>query len=72
MSHLGLTKDAVRHMLADDDRDQLVDPICQVLTVKKIASTSEQSPDRYRVILSDGDYYTQGEWERSKKVCFLF
>ncbi|UZJ52680.1 hypothetical protein CBS101457_002000 [Exobasidium rhododendri] len=60
MSLSDLTKNAIRDMQADDGSDQVIDPICQVLTVKKIAPKGGESlPDRFRVILSDGDYYAQ-------------
>ena len=61
MSASQLTKGAVERLSTDDSEDQIVDPVLQVLTLKKIQNNNESAPDRYRVILSDGEYYGQGE-----------
>lgn len=62
MSHPDLTPGAVPLLMSEDDRDHSVQPICQILTLKRIANNSgNNAPDRFRVILSDGDNYSQGE-----------
>lgn len=70
MSLSDLTKGAVRRLNADDDPN--LQPICQILSVKTIPTNAGKGPDRYRVILSDGEFYTQGEYStapRGKKKC---
>lgn len=57
--------------LSTDGASDLVDPVLQVLTVKKIANANTSAQDRYRVILSDGAYYLQGE-HCSGLTCSIF
>jgi hypothetical protein len=59
MSLSDLTKGAIPRLTSDDDTLQA--PVCQVLTLKRIPNSTEGAPDRYRVILSDGEFYNQGE-----------
>lgn len=61
MSLDDLTHGAIPRMLQEDEASRIQDPVCQVLTVKKIQTQAQDAPDRYRVILSDGQLYAQGE-----------
>jgi hypothetical protein len=61
MSLSDLTKGAVRNLLSEDNSANTVDPICQVLTIKRIPPNAEGAPERFRVIISDGVDYTQGK-----------
>lgn len=69
MSNLELTPASLPLMVSEDDRDHPVHPICQILTLKRIANTSgNNAPDRFRVILSDGENYIQGEFSFSHSL----
>lgn len=35
--------------------------VCQILSIKKIVATQATAADRYRIILSDGIHFAQGE-----------
>ena len=39
---------------------EVKEPIVQVINVKKDLPTSPQQTDRYRLIISDGNHYMQG------------
>ncbi|WFD05638.1 Replication factor A protein 1 [Malassezia vespertilionis] len=61
MSAEQLTEGVIARMLDSSDADAPVDPVCQVLSLKKLQTNSANSnvSERYRVVLSDGVYYTQ-------------
>lgn len=55
-----LTQGGIRRMVeSGGSANNGEQPICQILTVKKIANNSGTGADRYRVILSDGEVYIQ-------------
>ena len=55
-----LTQGAIRRMVeSGGSANSGEQPICQVLTVKKIPNNNGTGADRYRVILSDGEVYIQ-------------
>ncbi|GAA6016502.1 hypothetical protein JCM10207_002819 [Rhodosporidiobolus poonsookiae] len=56
---MSLTQGAIVSMYNGLEDAASVDPVVQVLSVKKVNSTG-QGQDRYRLILSDGEYFTQG------------
>lgn len=61
-----LTPGSIAAMIQTVDPAQAVpDPICQVLSVKKITATSATAQDRWRIILSDGQHFAQGESARA-------
>ncbi|GAA5841988.1 hypothetical protein JCM11251_001438 [Rhodosporidiobolus azoricus] len=53
-----LTQNAAVVMYEQQDDPAGVDPVLQVLSVKKVNQTG-QGTDRYRLILSDGDHFVQ-------------
>lgn len=55
-----LTQGAIRRMVKNGGSITSGEqPVCQILTIRKIPSTSATGADRYRVILSDGEVYIQ-------------
>lgn len=60
MASESLTKGAIPRMLEQDMASNGGEqPVCQILTVRKIPSQNPGAADRYRVILSDGEMYVQ-------------
>ena len=57
-----LTQNAVREIVAAGKQQPNFQPICQIINIKNVTNKSPQNgqPDRYRVIISDGDCYVQG------------
>lgn len=55
-----LTEGVIAHMLDSTDGTTPKTPVCQVLSLKKLQTANASASDRYRVVLSDGVYYTQG------------
>ncbi|KAI8048555.1 replication factor A 1 [Syncephalis plumigaleata] len=57
-----LTSNAIRQIYDDVSVEpSLIDPIVQVINIKKLPAHSPDSPDRYRLIISDGTLYMQGK-----------
>ncbi|KAI9592047.1 hypothetical protein BDF19DRAFT_452987 [Syncephalis fuscata] len=55
-----LTSNAIRQIYDDVSIEpSLIDPLVQVINVKKLPANSPDSPDRYRLIISDGTLYMQ-------------
>ncbi|KAK4705716.1 replication factor A1, partial [Phenoliferia sp. Uapishka_3] len=44
---------------ADEDNPIASEPVIQILSVKKVVSASVTAPDRYRLVISDGEYFMQ-------------
>ena len=61
MSSEQLTEGVIGSMLASTDGTTPVVPKCQILSLKKLQTTSASAnvSERYRVVLSDGVHYTQ-------------
>ncbi|GAA5868477.1 hypothetical protein JCM8547_006286 [Rhodosporidiobolus lusitaniae] len=55
---MALTKGACVAMYHSEDESAAVEPVLQVLSVKRV-NQSGQGVDRYRLILSDGDHFVQ-------------
>jgi len=51
-----LTRGAIKRTY---DNDTAHKPIVQIIDVKKMASKNPNSPDRYRIVISDGECYQQ-------------
>ncbi|MCO5556037.1 hypothetical protein L7F22_009581 [Adiantum nelumboides] len=57
---MSLTQGAIRRMVQSGGSGNSGEqPVCQILTVRKIPNNSGTGSDRYRVILSDGEVYIQ-------------
>lgn len=58
-----LTEGVIASMLDSTDGTTSVVPVCQILSLKKLQTSAGSAAvsDRYRVVLSDGVYYTQGK-----------
>lgn len=57
-----LTEGVIARMLDSADGSTVEDPVCQVLSLKKLqtSNASVNVSERYRVVLSDGVHYAQG------------
>lgn len=57
-----LTSGVLAQMLDASSGTAVADPVCQVLSLKKLqtSNASANVSERYRVVLSDGVYYAQG------------
>ena len=64
MTQIELSESVIAQMLNSDAGTTAVDPVCQVLSIKKLQTTNANAnvSERYRVVLSDGVYYTQGTY----------
>ena len=64
MTQIELSERVIAQMLNSDAGTTAVDPVCQVLSIKKLQTTNANAnvSERYRVVLSDGVYYTQGTY----------
>ncbi|EPQ29340.1 uncharacterized protein PFL1_03095 [Pseudozyma flocculosa PF-1] len=71
MSLSDLTQGAIARMVESTDTSNGVqNPVCQILSIKKISSTSTANPnvgDRYRIILSDGVHFAQAMLASQKR-----
>jgi replication factor A1 len=56
---VALTPNAVQTLFTRQNPDGF-EPWLQVIDVKKIVSTSGKGGDRYRLVLSDGQYFMSG------------
>lgn len=54
-----LTHNAISTMMADNNRPDQPRPILQVLDIRKIGQQNGNSAERYRVVLSDGQFLQQ-------------
>lgn len=61
MSLSDLSKGSILRMLHNEQEYRVEEAVCQVLTVKKLQSANTNTPDRYRVVLNDGELYAQGK-----------
>ena len=62
MAEMQLTEGVIAKMLDNNTGDAGATPVCQVLSIKKLQTNNASAnvTERYRVVLSDGVYYTQG------------
>lgn len=62
MSAIALTSSAVRDIVAAGKQEPNFNPICQIINIKNVTNNSANagSPNRYRIIVSDGECYIQG------------
>lgn len=71
MSMKDLSQGAIAEMVrSTDPSNHVQNPVCQILSIKKIAATSTapgNPGDRYRIILSDGIHYAQAMLATQKR-----
>lgn len=62
MSGIALTSSAIRDIVAAGKQEPNFQPICQIINIKNVTNNSANagSPNRYRIIVSDGECYIQG------------
>lgn len=62
MTSAELTRGVIASMLDSTDGSASSVPVCQILSLKKLQTTNASAnvSERYRVVLSDGEFYTQG------------
>ncbi|PWN30202.1 replication factor-a protein [Jaminaea rosea] len=71
MTDVKLNAGAIDRMLRTTDSSEAVPPeeaVCQILSIKKIATSQPGAGDRYRVILSDGIHFAQAMLATQQKV----
>ena len=62
MSSTSLTPNAVREVVAAGKQEVNFNPVCQIINIKNVTNKAANSgqPNRFRVIISDGECYIQG------------
>ncbi|CAN0045580.1 unnamed protein product, partial [Discosporangium mesarthrocarpum] len=54
-----ITPGAIAHVISNSSGISEYHPIVQVVSIKKMSSTSGSASERYRLVLSDGKHFTQ-------------